>query len=974
MRRLIPRPDGQVGLGVHVDAENAISLLGERPGEVDRGRRFADAALLVGDGDDLCQWQASSDAGRADARPRHVCSPAYQTRLSTQRGYPRSEGTCSPNLWTSSPTVHGARGPLGCARTPTGEPREEDHVTDDTSDEKLDSCSRDARQAQLGGGEERIEQQHAGQADRARAARPAAGLRIVRRVRRVRHASRHRLRPRQQRYLGDGVVTGHGTIDGRLVFVFSQDFTVFGGSLSEAHAEKICKVMDLAVRVGAPIIGLNDSGGARIQEGVVSLGGYADIFLRNTLASGVVPQISLDPGSVRRRRRLLAGDHRLHDHGRGHELHVRDRTGRRAHGDPRGRRLASGSAAPRSTRTISGVAHLAAPTRPRRWRGRGGSWATCRRTTSSEPPRVADQRPARPARRRPRPHHPDEADAAVRHARGHRPRRRRRRVPRDPAGLGRQHHRRLRAHGRPQRRHRRAAAGGAGRRARHRRVRQGGALRAHLRRLQRSAADIRRRARVPARRAPGARRHHPPRREAALRLLRGDRAQGHGHHAQGIRRRLRRHEHEAHPRRRQPCLADCAHRGHGRRGRREHHLPRRARRGGGRGCRAGAADRRVRGTLRQPVHRRRPRLHRRRDRAVRDAAAGDRRVGDARRQARDEPAAQARQHPAVEVSLRKDSRHRPRVWHRRGDARARHRSAAADRQPRRDRRAHHPRPAARWASSRWPSIAMPTPSAPHVRLADTAVRIGPAPAPERYLRVDRIVEAALAAGAQAIHPGYGFLSEQAAFAEACAAAGTDLRRPRAVDTLARSATSSPRARARRAGRAGRAGHVRAAAARGPPLARIARGGRSASRCSSRPRPAAAAGACAASTLPPTCEAAVAAAAREAAPAFGDGSVYLERYVEGARHVEVQLLGDDHGDVVALGERDCSTQRRHQKLVEEAPAPGPDARAARGALRARPSGSRATSGCATRPRPSSCSRPTATSGSSRSTPGSRSSTA
>ncbi len=97
----------------------------------------------------------------------------------------------------------------------------------------------------------------------------------------------------RERYLGDGVVTGHGTIDGRLVFVFSQDFTVFGGSLSEAHAEKVCKIMDLAVRVGAPIIGLNDSGGARIQEGVVSLGGYADIFLRNTLASGVVPQISL---------------------------------------------------------------------------------------------------------------------------------------------------------------------------------------------------------------------------------------------------------------------------------------------------------------------------------------------------------------------------------------------------------------------------------------------------------------------------------------------------------------------------------------------------------------------------------------------------------------------------------------------------------------------------------------------------------
>ena len=95
-----------------------------------------------------------------------------------------------------------------------------------------------------------------------------------------------------QVYPGDGVVTGYGRIDGRLVYVFSQDFTVFGGSLSEAHAEKICKVMDLAMRNGAPVIGLNDSGGARIQEGVVSLGGYADIFLRNTLASGVVPQIS----------------------------------------------------------------------------------------------------------------------------------------------------------------------------------------------------------------------------------------------------------------------------------------------------------------------------------------------------------------------------------------------------------------------------------------------------------------------------------------------------------------------------------------------------------------------------------------------------------------------------------------------------------------------------------------------------------
>ena len=96
----------------------------------------------------------------------------------------------------------------------------------------------------------------------------------------------------ERRYPGDGVITGHGTIDGREVFVFSQDFTVVGGSLGEAHSQKICKVMDHAVRVGAPMIGLNDSGGARIQEGVDALAAYGEIFNRNVLASGVVPQIS----------------------------------------------------------------------------------------------------------------------------------------------------------------------------------------------------------------------------------------------------------------------------------------------------------------------------------------------------------------------------------------------------------------------------------------------------------------------------------------------------------------------------------------------------------------------------------------------------------------------------------------------------------------------------------------------------------
>ena len=129
------------------------------------------------------------------------------------------------------------------------------------------------------------------QADRARTSRPAARPGIVRRARRVRHEPRRD----RDRIASSAMASSPdtATIDGRTVFVFSQDFTVFGGSLSEAYAEKICKVMDLAMKVGAPIIGLNDSGGARIQEGVVSLGGYADIFLRNVLASGVVPQISV---------------------------------------------------------------------------------------------------------------------------------------------------------------------------------------------------------------------------------------------------------------------------------------------------------------------------------------------------------------------------------------------------------------------------------------------------------------------------------------------------------------------------------------------------------------------------------------------------------------------------------------------------------------------------------------------------------
>src|SRR5882724_9684341 len=169
------------------------------------------------------------------------------------------------------------------------EAKTSDHMIDD----RLDLLRKKNEAAELGGGADRIEKQH-------KSGKMTARERIDFLLddgsfeefdKFVVHRS-HDFGLENQQYPGDGVITGHGKIDGRPVFVFAQDFTVFGGSLSETYAQKICKIMDMAMKVGAPVIGLNDSGGARIQEGVVSLGGYADIFLRNTLASGVIPQLS----------------------------------------------------------------------------------------------------------------------------------------------------------------------------------------------------------------------------------------------------------------------------------------------------------------------------------------------------------------------------------------------------------------------------------------------------------------------------------------------------------------------------------------------------------------------------------------------------------------------------------------------------------------------------------------------------------
>ena len=159
--------------------------------------------------------------------------------------------------------------------------------------ENLEELERLNREAELGGGEERIERQHA-------SGKLTARERVELLLDQGSFVETDKFKTHRctdfdmdkRKIPGDGVVTGYGTIDGRLVYVFSQDFTVFGGSLSGAFAEKVCKIMDLAMKTGAPVIGLNDSGGARIQEGVVSLAGYADIFQRNVMASGVIPQIS----------------------------------------------------------------------------------------------------------------------------------------------------------------------------------------------------------------------------------------------------------------------------------------------------------------------------------------------------------------------------------------------------------------------------------------------------------------------------------------------------------------------------------------------------------------------------------------------------------------------------------------------------------------------------------------------------------
>ena len=382
----------------------------------------------------------------------------------------------------------------------------------------------------------------------------------------------------RNRPYGDGVVTGYGTIDGRPVAVFSQDFTVNGGSLGEVFGEKIVKVMDYALKTGCPMIGINDSGGARIQEGVVALGLYGEIFYRNVISSGVIPQISLIMGPcaggavyspaitdftlmVDKTSYMFITGPDVIKTVTGEEVSQEELGGAHAHN------------------VKSGVAHYQAADEqdcldyarellsylpsnnleePPAWPAGGGSGRGLEITDyDAELDTLIPDSPRQPYdMHKVIEHVVDDGEFLEIHA-GF--------AQNIVVGFGRVEGALGRRRGQP--------ADALGRNAGHRRLREGRPVRPHLRRLRHPGADVRRRARLPARHRPGVGRHHPPRRQADLRLRRGHRAQDHRHHPQGLRRRLRRHGLQAPRRRHQPGLADRADRGHGRRRRRRHPVP-----------------------------------------------------------------------------------------------------------------------------------------------------------------------------------------------------------------------------------------------------------------------------------------------------------------------------------------------------------------------------------------------------------------
>ena len=415
-------------------------------------------------------------------------------------------------------------------------------------EEKIKKLEEMNAKAALGGGEARIERQHeAGKLTaRERIERlfdPGTFVEIDKFV-------THRCTDfgmQDQKIPGDGVVTGYGKIAGRQVFLFAQDFTVFGGSLSGAFAEKICKIMDLAAKAGAPMIGLNDGAGARIQEGVVSLGGYGDVFLRNVLQSGVIPQISLIMGpcaggavySPAMTDFIIMVKNTSHMMITGPDV-IKTVTREEVTSEELGGALTHASK--------SSVADFAAEDEEDAHPDR----ADAALLHSPEQPRGSALRSHRGSRG---PDGAGPADArsgqsqqALRHQGAHQARRRRRELLRGGSALRQEHRGGIRALRRPLGGDRGEPAGLPGGGARHRVLQEGRALRALLRRLQHPDHHLRGRPRLPARRRPGARRHHHARREAALCLLRSHGAAHHGHHPQGLRRRLRGHEQQAHAR------------------------------------------------------------------------------------------------------------------------------------------------------------------------------------------------------------------------------------------------------------------------------------------------------------------------------------------------------------------------------------------------------------------------------------------
>ena len=355
------------------------------------------------------------------------------------------------------------------------------------------------RRAELGGGEDRLRKQH--DAGKLTARERIDLLFDPGTFEEIDKLVTHRCRDfgmEEQIIPGDGVVAGHGRVDGRPVYAFAQDFTVFGGSLSETNAAKIVKIMDLAMKMGAPVVGLNDSGGARIQEGVLSLGGYADIFLRNTLASGVMPQISAIMGpcaggavyspAITDFNVMVEGTSYMFVTGPDviktvtHEEVTKEELG--------------GAMTHNAT---SGVAHFAVAGRPRvpaadsraarlparQQRRRSAAASTRRDPVDREDARSTGSCPTSP--NQPYDMH-DLIHAIVDDGA----------FPRGAPALREEHHRRLRAARRPAGRHRRQPAGAPRRHARHRRVGQGGAVRAVLRRVQHPAGDVRGRPGIPA--------------------------------------------------------------------------------------------------------------------------------------------------------------------------------------------------------------------------------------------------------------------------------------------------------------------------------------------------------------------------------------------------------------------------------------------------------------------------------------------